>query len=336
MILLKINNHFHLEKQCTVDMNKLFFSFGLVIIFLDLEAIYSFMPKFTFSKIRKLREYQSLGKEWLGLLREHPNFPATESNLSMKIDFSYGSAGDENLRKLREIFDLDEIAGEGSELNKIINLMTWVYSLAVHASEPAIPTERNAFSFIHLATVENKSINCYMKTVILNEVYLSMGFYSRHTHLLPHSKEEEASHYVTSVFSYTLGKWILMDPDFGVYVKDKKGNILGVSEIRKRLIDGKSMRVVHTGRSFWELIKIAKENIMTKIDYFWFLSEHIFKIRCPKISKFNQDSDITKECYELLPVNYKNELLFTSQLTKKGRKIFFINNEKEFWQEPTK
>ncbi|NHJ05555.1 MAG: hypothetical protein EAX90_12075 [Candidatus Heimdallarchaeota archaeon] len=294
------------------------------------------MPKCIFSKIRESQEYRSLGREWLELLREYHNFPANERSLTKKIDFYYSSAADENLQKLRERYELDKIAGDGSELNKIINLMTWVYSLTTHANEPAIPTERNAFSFIHMATVENKSINCYMKTVILNEVYLSMGFFSRHTHLLPHSKEEEASHYVTSVFSHTLGKWILMDPDFGVYVKDKKGNILGVSDIRKGLIDGKSMRVVHTGRSFWERIKIAKENFMTKIDYFWFLSEHIFKIRCPKISKFNQDSDAIKECYELLPENYKNELLFTSQLTKNGRKILFINNEREFWQEPKK
>ena len=34
-----------------------------------------------------------------------------------------------------------------------------------------------------------------------------------------------------------------MDPDFGVYVTDEMGNILGVAEIRSRLVAGKSLVV---------------------------------------------------------------------------------------------
>ena len=182
-----------------------------------------------FPKIHARREQRALGKEWVNLLRQYPSFPSTVENLPFSVDFSYSSSSDENLQKLRETYQLDEIAGQGSELDKIINLMTWVYLLAQHANEPAIPTERNALSFIHMAKNENRATNCFMKTVILNEIYLAMGFFSRCTYLLPHSNEEEESHFVTSVFSHTLDKWILMDPDFGVYVKDKKCNFLGVS-----------------------------------------------------------------------------------------------------------
>jgi len=291
------------------------------------------MTKFSIAKIRELREYLSEGREWLNLLRKYPSFTSTDKELPIPVDFYYSSPADENLQTLRKTYDLDKITGQGSELDKIINLMTWVYLLALHANEPAIPTDRNAFSFIHMAKIENKAINCYMKTVILNEVYLSMGFFSRYTHLLPYYKEEESSHFVTSVFSHTLGKWILMDPDFGVYVKDTKGNILGVSEIRKGLVAGTPMRAVHTGRSYLKRKKIQIEQFMTKIDYFWFLSAFFFKIRCPKISKFNQDSDTNRVQYELIPKNYNDELLFTSKL-ERGKQIFFINNESMFWEKP--
>ncbi|MBN1330219.1 MAG: hypothetical protein JXA54_12165 [Candidatus Heimdallarchaeota archaeon] len=288
------------------------------------------MTKTSLSKIQKWREYRAEGRECLNLLRKYPLFFESDEKLPIAIDFYYSSPTEENLRKLRETYELDIIAGQGSEVTKIINLMTWVYQLAAHANEPAIPTERNAFSFIHMAKNENKSINCYMKTVILNEVYLSMGFFSRYTHLLPYTKEEETSHYITSVYSQTLGKWISMDPDFGVYVKDRKGIILGVAEIRKYMIERKPMKAIHIGKS---TLKQKTEDWISKLDYFWFLSLFIFKIRCPKISKFNQDSEENRVYYELLPKNYNDKLISTSQL-KGGKEIVFISDESAFWKNP--
>ncbi|MFW9925017.1 MAG: hypothetical protein ACFFDW_17215 [Candidatus Thorarchaeota archaeon] len=276
------------------------------------------------SKIRKWREYRAEGKECLDLLRKYPFTSESDKKSPRAIDFYYSPSTEENLQRLRETYELDKIASQGSELQKITNLMTWVYQLAAHANEPAIPTERNAFSFIHMAKNEKKSINCYMKTVILNDVYLSMGFSSRYTHLLPYTKEEESSHFVTSVYSQTLGKWILMDPDFGVYVKDRKGSILGVAEIRKYLIEGKRMKAVHIGKN---RLKEKIEVLISKIDYFWFLSLFIFKIRSPKISKFNQDSEEKRVYYELLPKNYHDELVFTSQIKMEKKYFSLVMNQ---------
>jgi hypothetical protein len=174
----------------------------------------------------------SVGRQWMGLLKKHPAFSANGLGYPVDVNYYYAPLTDDNLRKLREKYDLEKIAGRSSEIDSIINLMRWVYQLTGHANEPEIPKELNALNLIRLAKVEHKSINCFMKTVILNEVFLAMGFYSRQTHLLPHSNEEDESHFITSVYSRSLGKWILMDPDFGVYVTDHKGNILGVAEIR--------------------------------------------------------------------------------------------------------
>lgn len=168
-------------------------------------------------------------------------------------------------------------------------MMTWVYHLTGHANEPEIPKELNALNLIRLAKVEHMLINCYMKTVILNEIYLAMGFESRQTHLLPHSNEEEESHFVTSVYSRTLGKWILMDPDFGVYMTDEKGNILGVAEIRSRLIAGQRLVVKEADASGNIFAKTWRNlgNFVDGTDYAWFLSDFIFKIQCPQNSLFD-------------------------------------------------
>ncbi len=277
----------------------------------------------------------ALGREWAGLLKKHATFSAKPSGDLVKVDFSYADSSDENLTKLRDMYDLETIAGQGTETDRIINLTRWVYHLTGHANEPEIPKELNAFSLIRLAKDEHMQINCYMKTIILNEIFLAMGFSSRWTHLLPHSQEEDESHFVTSVYSPALGKWILMDPDFGVYVTDEKGAILGVAEIRNRLITGEELVVEDLDTtqnvltSAWGGVRVFMEGA----DYLWSLSKNIFKTECPQISKFNQRSMPDKVYFQLLPDGYHDELLQESQMTKKG-KVIYINDERLFWLKP--
>jgi len=280
---------------------------------------------------RERSQHVSMGKQWGSLLKQHPVFSAQETGCAVEVVFHYAEPTEENLTKLRDQYDLETVAGQGSEIDRIINLTSWVYRLAEHANEPAIPAERNAFAFIHQATVERQQINCYMKTVILNEAYLSMGFCSRHTHLLPHSHEERESHFVTSVYSCTLEKWILMDPDFGVYVTDENGGILGVMEIRRRLISGEPLKVQRPGKSRLEIAWRNVHDVIDGADYLWFLSEFIFKIRCPKYSMFAQDTQPIREYFELIPDGYRPELLGKSQFTDQGKKIYFINDANAFW-----
>lgn len=307
-------------------------NYGLLVLIFALLVIVAVAVILPFA--RKRNEYSSMGTQWTALLKKYPSFLEKDEDSPINIDYHYSSPTETNLRRLRELYDLETIAGQGSEIDRIVNLMSWVYRLAGHENKPKIPSERNAFTLIHMAKVEQRPINCYMKTVILNEVYLSMGFYSRYTHLLPHSNEEQESHFITSVYSHLLGKWVLMDPDFGVYVTDEKGNILGVSEIRRRIIRGEPMKTIHTGRSTLAKLRVNLENFIEGTDYRWFLSEFIFKIRCPKNSMFNQESEPVRDHYELIPVGYKKELLSGYKMTNRGKKIFFTNHEDSFWQKP--
>jgi hypothetical protein len=111
-----------------------------------------------------------------------------------------------------------------------------------------------------------------------------------------------------------------------------------VAEIRSRLIAGEPLvvkDVVNTGRSglakAWENLK----NFIDGSDYSWFLSDFIFKIRCPQISMFDQASIPNRMYFELIPDGYREELLQESKITKTGKKIVFVNDEGLFWQKPT-
>jgi len=278
----------------------------------------------------------ALGRQWAGLLQQHPTFSGERSPSPADIAFVYAGPTDENLSRLRELYDLGAVAGQGSETERLINLMTWVYRLTGHANEPEIPKELNAFNLIRLAQVEHMQINCYMKTVILNEVYLAMGWQSRQTHLLPHSHEEEESHFMTSVYAPTLGKWIALDPDFGAYVTDDKGNILGVSEIRGRLVAGQPLRAVDVdaGGGFSNAWGSAR-NFIAGADYIWFLTDFVFKVRCPQRSLFNQAAQPGRVFFELIPDGYRPELLREPTTIERGKIIVYTNDEDLFWQQPS-
>ena len=278
----------------------------------------------------------ALGREWNDLLRKHPTFSGAQSSGRADVAFTYAGPTDEDLSRLRELYNLEAIAGQGSETERLINLMTWVYRLTGHANEPEIPKELNAFNLIRLAQIEHMQINCYMKTVILNEVYLAMGWQSRQTHLLPHSHEEAESHFVTSVFAPTLGKWIAMDPDFGAYLTDEDGDILGVSEIRARLVAGQPLRAVDVdaGGGFSNAWGSAR-NFIAGADYTWFLTDFVFKIRCPQRSLFNQAAEPDRVYYELIPDGYREDLLGERKVTDTGKIIVYTNDEELFWAKPS-
>ena len=134
----------------------------VTLVFVILGSIY-ILPS-----LRERPENIALGEEWAGLLNEHHTFSAKPPGDPAEIIFTYADSSDENLRVLRDTYDLKTIAGQGSEIDQIINLTRWVFNLNGHADNPEFPKEINAFTVIRMATVENKTINCYLKTVVLN------------------------------------------------------------------------------------------------------------------------------------------------------------------------
>jgi hypothetical protein len=268
------------------------------------------------------------GKRFKDLLRAHATFSAKLKDQYPQVSFRYAEASDENLRKLRDRYDLDSVAGKGPEIERIINLMKWVHQLTSHARNPTAPKELNALNLIDLCKAEKKKLNCWMYSIVLNEIYLSMGYTSRMIHLEPHSGEDKESHFVTSVFSRDLGKWIMMDPDMCGYLRDENGNILGVREIRRRLIADEPLIVNDDIGGF--------PRILGKWSYIWYLSKNVFRYSCRQSSEFGQESQKEHRVhFALLPDGFREELLTEPVVTPRGNRIVYINDESLFWQSPS-
>lgn len=156
-------------------------------------------------------------------------------------NFVYESPENESLKALRSKYKLDSIAGQGTELSKIINLLYWVHNTIRHDGNSDSPKERNAEALIELCKKENRGVNCRMMAIILNECYLSMGIKSNFVTCMPKETEFQDCHVINSVYSSDLKKWIWIDPTFAAYVMDEKGEMQGIAEVREKLISGKTL-----------------------------------------------------------------------------------------------
>jgi hypothetical protein len=75
-------------------------------------------------------------------------------------------------------------------------------------------------------------------------------------------------------------------------------------------------------------------NFIDGADYLWFLSEFIFKMKCPRDSLFDQLSKPNRVYFGLIPDGYREELLRQPEITKSGNKIIYLNDEGLFWRKP--
>ena len=157
------------------------------------------------------------------------------------LKFTYQSNNNSNLIFLRKTFKLDSIAGEGSDILKIISLLHWVHNIITHDGNNGNPEIKNAYSLITACKKENKTLNCRGMAIVLNEVYLSMGYKSRFVTCLPKDSTDHDCHVINMVFASSLNKWIWMDPTFNAYVMNEKGELLGLEEVRERLINNKPL-----------------------------------------------------------------------------------------------
>lgn len=250
-------------------------------------------------------------------------------------EFSYQAMDNPDLIRIRKELKLDSIAGNDSELSKVFNLLHWVHNLIRHDGGSNNPTLKNAIDLIKVCKAENRGVNCRMLATILNECYLSMGIASRYITCMPRETKFDDCHVINMVYIKTLKKWIWIDPTFDAYVMDEKGVLLGIQEVRERLINAKPL--ILNADANWN-----RSNLQTKEEYLQtYMAKNLYRLQTPLISEYDTETwksgkEVTY--VELLPLDgieqAPQKRTSISQSTGVKFNYFKTNNPNLFWTKP--
>jgi len=272
------------------------------------------------------------GRRFRNRLRRHPAFtPSAQATWNGSID--YAEPDHPLLTELRDMYDLEAIAGTGAEIDRFVRLMSWVHGLTTHARNPSWPKRFDGLHLVELAREQGKRFNCWMYAIVLNDVLLSMGFASRVIHLWPYVESPNESHVVVSVFSREYETWIHLDPDMCAYVTDEDGTPLGIMEIRDRIVRRAPLRVSNTIHMAYA--SLLGKRLLKRL-YIWYLSKNILRIDCPVRSGPPDEPQVPGKAYlHLIPDGYHDEWLDEPRVTERGSTIHYLRDPDLFWQPPS-
>ena len=248
--------------------------------------------------------------------------PYCEENKDSLPHFSYQSVDDVRLQAVREMFKLDSVAGQGSEISKIINILNYIHNTIRHDGNNYALCEFDAIDFYNYHKATGKGINCRHLAIALNEMYLSMGIPSRYVTCMPKDPDDLDCHVINTVWSSELQKWIWIDPTFNAYVMDEHGLMLGIAEVRERLIEDRPL-VLNEDANWNNESKQTKEHYLEN-----YMAKNLYYFECVEESCFNPESRYRyagSKYVRLLPLEFE---------IKDDEWITNTHDEGYFWQAP--
>ncbi len=203
----------------------------------DMNFYLSLRNSKVFDVVRKTPEFQAIYEplyqkhDYLSVLKNCEVYSVD----SLNYTFTFQSPDNEDLKSLREYFNLDSVAGDGDELSKINRLLAFVNNLIPHDGQTDFRESPNSvIEMVELCITKNHGASCRSLAKLLNECYLSLGIKSRFITCLP-KKYISDCHVINVVWSTQFNKWLWVDPTWNAMVMDENGNYLSVQEVRYRL-----------------------------------------------------------------------------------------------------
>lgn len=249
--------------------------------------------------------------------------------------FTYQDSSVAELRILRKGLNLDSIAGGGNEVSRILNLMHWIHDLIPHDGNHENPVVKNAISMINQCKKEERGLNCRGLATVLNECYLAMGIRSRFVTCMPKDSVFSDCHVINMVFSEQLNKWIWIDPTHDAYIMDENGRLLGLSEVREKLINGET--IILNPDANWN----NQESTLKEYYLLEYMAKNLYRFSCPLRSEYDFETNEKgkiREYVELIPLDGYNQTPKISEKYYEESGVRFItyktNNPNQYWVKP--
>lgn len=237
-----------------------------------------------------------------GILTAHETFMPGE-----KLTFSYDMEHEE-YPLLREKYNVEKQAGEGSEWQKAARLMDAYARRLTHKSNYDNHVPMNAMDLLAYS-LDNKEqgINCRAKAQILNEMCLSLGLYTRKVWIMPLSPYDHDCHVVNEVWDSSLNKWVMLDITNNQYWVDEEGTPLSVLEIRQKGADQAFCTPVCPGDDMKDLQKLQEKYMG---NFVYIMKNMVYTEYCAEYGVGE-----TKPFYLLFPESLETEYEYIIDLT---------------------
>ena len=260
---------------------------------------------------------------YLEVLRSSP--PYSYESTEGYQEFKYQAPEQDSLTKLRTLYNFDNVAGNGTEMDRILNLFTWVHNTIKHDGSNSAPDPENSLSILDYCSKSGAGVNCVYMAIVFNEACLAMGIKARVIH--GNAKKfifNGEWHTFNAVYSSDQDKWIFMDPMKYAYFTDEDNTPLSISELRDHLIRGETLHLNpdanYNGSPF------------EKDEYLNYLSKNLYRFSCSVESKFGNYgifhlTGVARDYVHLDPAGEKQDGLAL------GTNIF-TSNPDYFWASP--
>ncbi len=250
--------------------------------------------------------------------------------------FFYQSSNDTYLVSLRSDFKLDSVAGFGNEISRILNLLHWVHNTVTHDGQKESGIiEVNARSILTTYAQKKIGVSCGELATLLNDIYLAMGWLTRKIYCMPldSAGTDNDSHVINAVYLSSLKKWIWVDPTHDAYIMDEKGDLLGIREVRERIINGQAL-IVNPDANWNRRSSSTKDYYLLK-----YMAKNLYRLYTPLKSVAgyeDRNSSHKVEYVHLYPLSQFPKIPFIRNTFNaylgKNTVNFTIYNADVFWQ----
>lgn len=251
-------------------------------------------------------------------------YPEMEKGKDFEITYDFDC---EEYQELLEKYDLERIAGEGTELERVMRLVDEFAVRLTHESYYDNSVEEKALPLLEYSLDKrNQGINCRAKAIILKEMCLALDIYARSVSIIPYSSVDPDSHVVNEIYDTQLEKWVMVDMTTGGYVVDANDVPLSILEIRQCGIDDVECAFV------CENYKIGPEEYTTGLgDNLTYYMKNVFFFAISKYQGVGLRSGYDENVF-FIPTNFelKNQMLSNSKF-----ELEFANANPEYaaWAE---
>jgi hypothetical protein len=261
------------------------------------------------------KRYKPKATARIDILREYAEYGSvkTDARFKFKLDER------KNMLDIIEKNNLDELVKGKNDMEIAIVLMNWLSSRYKHGNPPgSFPKKRTPQVLMEFADKNEGRINCRGLSIILTKLIRAYNIKAFHITCMPYEQPFDDCHVVVCVYCEKLNKWIMLDPSFNLYLKNKNGEIIGVDELRDILISDKELLANEDMKTAW---------IDTIKDYRDYMAKNLIRIERYIVNGHNYDAESGGVI--LIPEKYmQNEAKNFDAESHKN----FITSRENFWQ----